>query len=350
MTDQPTSSTSSSSHFALLLRKILLPLAVFIVIVGLICDVVFTRVLTEYAELANSYKVARLEDEKRLLQEIPIFGPSISRNAYYPDSIGENYYNYSMENAGFIINELLLKLELEKPKTTPLILDFHFRIMERDTAGSSINIRTYLPFVNKDERVKEFLIEHDRYRPHQSIVGGRYFGVYTSYVKDYLAEVYQPRKVYHKGGVFNKEAPPADQMQRLVEFRRDRGPKPFTLDEELSARMEALIAANPQRLFLFIASPRHYSVQEMLPNYEEMKAWGQLMQDRYDNVRVIIYEAEYPDRYFKDTGHLSLEGAQRFSGQLRRSLQEMGLYYIGDESQPVWPPKPERIAIVSLGE
>ncbi len=350
MTDQPASSTSNFSHFRLLVRKILLPLAVFIAIVSLSADYVFTRVLTQYAELSNAYKLARLEDEKRLLNEIPIFGPSISRNSYYPDSLGANYYNYSMENAGFIINELLLNVETDKKKTCPVIIDFHFRIMEMDSQGSSINIRTYLPFVNEDKRVKQFLQDNNRYRPHQSIPGGRYFGVYSSYVKDYLAEVYQPRKLYIKGGVFNKEAPPPEQMTRYIQNRRDEGPRPFTYDPVLEKRMEATISAHPERLFLFIASPRHYSIQEMLPNYDDMKAWGKRMQDRHDNVRVIIYEAEYPDRYFKDTGHLSLEGARRFSGQMRHNLEELGLYFTGEENSPVWPPKPDDIIVVNLPE
>jgi len=331
-------------------RKILLPLGAFIVVVSLIADFVFTKVLTEYAELSNSYKLARLEDETRLLNEIPIFGPSISRNAYYPDSLGANYYNYSMENAGFIINELLLKLESDKDKTTPIIIDFHFRVMEMDSQGSSINIRTYLPFVTKDERVRDFLKDNDRYRPHQSIPGGRYFGVYSSYVKDYLAEVYQPRKLYHKGGVFNKEAPPPEQMARYIEKRRKDGPRPFTYAPDLEARLEEIIRANPDRLFLFIGSPRHFSIQEMLPNYDEMKGWGKRIQERNDNVRVILFEADYPDRYFKDTGHLSLEGARRFSGQLRRHLEQLGLYYTGEESAPVWPAKPADIAVIQLSE
>lgn len=348
MTDQPTSSTSNFSTLRELGRKIFLPLAAFIVVVSLITDFVFTKVLTQYAELSNSYKLTRLEDRESLPNEIPIFGPSISRNAYYPDSLGANYYNYSMENAGFIINELLMTLEADKDKNTPIIVDFHFRIMEMDTQGSSINIRTYLPFVNKDERVKNFLKQNNRYRPHQSIPGGRYFGVYSSYVKDYLAEVYQPRKLYHKGGVFNKEAPPAEQMDRYIERRRAETPKPFIYDPKLEARFEQIIRSHPDRLFLFIGSPRHYSILETLPNYDEMLEWGARLQSRNDNVRVIIFEDTYPDRYFKDTGHLSLEGARVFSGQLRHTLQGLGLYYTGEEENPVWPVKPEGIYVIEV--
>ena len=120
MTDQPTSSTSNSSHAWLLVRKIFLPLAAFIVVVSLCTDFVFTKVLTQYAELSNSYKLARLEDKEKLNNEIPIFGPSISRNAYYCDSLGANYYNYSMENAGFIITQLMMTLEVDKEKTRRL--------------------------------------------------------------------------------------------------------------------------------------------------------------------------------------------------------------------------------------
>ncbi len=348
MTDQPTSSTSNSSHAWLLVRKIFLPLAAFIVVVSLCTDFVFTKVLTQYAELSNSYKLARLEDKEKLNNEIPIFGPSISRNAYYCDSLGANYYNYSMENAGFIITQLMMTLEVDKEKNTPIIIDFNFRLMEMDTQGSSINISTYLPFVKKDERVNNFLKENGRYRPHQSIPGGRYFGVYSSYVKDYLAEVYQPRKLYHRGGVFNRQAPPAELMARYISDRRGIGLKPFIYDPELEAGYEAIIEAHPERLFFFIGSPRHYSILEMMPNYDEMKAWGKKMQDKHYNVRVIIFEDDYPDEYFKDTGHLSLLGARTFSGQMRRTLQDLGLYFTGDEAQPVWPAKPDDIAVVKL--
>lgn len=332
----------------MLVRKIFLPLAGIIAVIALITDVAVTNLLTKKAELSNVYKVAKLSDEDRMPYEIGIFGPSIARNAYYGDSLGEHYYNYSMENAGLIINELMLNMEADKPKQTPIIIDFHFRLMEEDTTGSSINIRTYLPFVREDKRVKRFLEANDRYRPHQSIPGGRYFGVHTSYLKDYLAEVYQPRKLYHKGGVFNREAPGQEEFDRQIEFRRERGEKPFTRSMEGSEVYERLFRENPDRLFLLIGSPRHYSVLEMLPNYEEMKAWGAEMQAKYDNVRVILFEAEYPDRYFKDTGHLSLEGARVFSGQMRETLKALGLYYTGEEKDPVWPPKSDRIAVVKL--
>jgi hypothetical protein len=348
MTDQQTSSTSSSSQIGLLVRKILLPLGAFIVAVSLPTDWLFTTVLTKYAELTNTHKLAKLSERDLQPQEIPIFGPSIARNAYYGDSLGENYYNYAMENASTSIILLLLELETEKPKNTPIILDYHFRFLEYDSAGTSINIRTYLPFVRSNERIREFLKENDRFRPHQVIPGARYFGVHSSYVKDYLAEIYQPTKVYHQGGVFNKKAPPQVQFDRLKETRLAMGPRPFLRNAEIEAKLEALIAANPDRLFLFIGSPRHHTVLDMLMNYEDMKAWGRDMQARYDNVRFILFEADYPDSYFKDTGHLSLFGAQRFSGQMRRALQQEGLYFTGDEGKSVWPPKPDDIRVIRL--
>ncbi len=348
MTDQQTSSTSSSSQFGLLVRKILLPLSVFIVGVSLPTDWLFTVVLTRYAELTNTHKLANLSEEEALPMEIPIFGPSIARNAYYGDSLGDHYYNYSMENASSSIILLLLELEAQKPKKTPIILDYHFRFLEYDSAGTSINIRTYLPFVRNNERIREFLKENDRFRPHQVIPGARYFGVHSSYVKDYLAEIYQPTKVYHKGGVFNKKSPPQVQFDRLKENRLAMGPRPFLRNPEIEAQLEALIAANPDRLFLFVGSPRHHTVLDMLENYEDMKAWGREMQARYPNVRFILFEADYPDSYFKDTGHLSLFGAQRFSGQMRQVLQQEGLYFTGEETDPVWPPAPDDILVVRL--
>ena len=179
MTDQPTSSTSNSKEAGKLLRKIILPVLVIISIIALIADAITTRMLSSSSKLSNSYKVAKLENQEEYLQEIPIFGPSISRNAYYCDNIGPNYFNYSMENAGVIINELLLKIETRKDKKTPIILDYHFRSFEEDTVGSSINIRTYLPFIRQDEQIQEFLKENGRYRSHQVIPGARYFGVYS---------------------------------------------------------------------------------------------------------------------------------------------------------------------------
>lgn len=332
----------------MLVRKIFLPLAAFIAVVGLTTDAVVSKVLTEYAELSNSFKVAKLSDRDRMPEEIGIFGPSIARNAYYGDSLGEHYYNYAMENAGVVVNELLLGMEADKDKDAPVIIDFHFRLMERDTAGSSINIRTYLPFVRSDGRVRRFLQENGRFRPHQVIPGGRYFGVHSSYLKDYLAEVYQPRKEYHKGGVFNREAPGPEQFAKKIEVRRAQGPRPFVFDSVSNAFYERLFREHPDRLFLLVGSPRHYSVLEMMPNYDEMLAWGAAMQAKHDNVRVIVFEADYPDRYFKDTGHLSLEGAKVFSGQMRETLKALDLYYTGEEKDPVWPPKPERIAVVRL--
>ncbi|MFT7588161.1 MAG: hypothetical protein ACI959_000368 [Limisphaerales bacterium] len=351
MSNQPTNNTDraqNGQHALMLVKKIFLPLLLIIAIISLITDSIFTKVLTQKAELSNSYKLGKLENQEDYNNEIGIFGPSIARNAYYCDSLGPNYYNYCMENAGVVINELLIRIEASKDKNTPIIMDYHFRFLEQDHTGSSINLRTYLPYVRKDKRIKDFLVENDKFRPHQVIPGGRYFGVYSSYTKDYLAEYYQPRKEYHRGGVFNKKAPSESRMNELIKVRKDKGMAPFIRNAEYEARLEKIFADNPERPFLLIGSARHYSIIDMLEGYDDMKGWGAEMQNKYQNVRVVIFEADYPDSYFKDTGHLSLEGAKVFSGQMRESLKDIGLYFTGEEASYDLGPRPDDIILIKL--
>lgn len=349
----------------LIIRKIVLPLLAMIAVVGFVTDGWVSSKIVN-APLSNAYKVGKLIDPESHPNEIAIFGPSIARNAYYCDSLGANYYNYSMENAGVVINELMLRLETSKrEKTAPVIMDFHFRFLEVDTTGASVNLRTYLPFTN-DSRVREFLREHGRSRPHQSLKGARYFGVYSSYAKDYLAEVFQPRKLYHRGGVFNKKAPAQAAFDKKIEARRNAGPQPYSWTEtpqsrrrgdllgsqEYVNRLDSIIAANPQRLFILMGSPRHYTVLEALEptgGYDDMKNYGREMLKKHSNVRVVIFEADYPDSYFKDTGHLSLEGARIFSGQMRRAMEANSLYFTGEgDGKPDEVPSQDDILIVQL--
>lgn len=343
---------SSISSFKLLLRRILIPWILAVAVFSALGDLFITQILVKKAQLSHSFKIAKLLGPKSGLNAVPIFGPSMARNAYYCDSLSQNYYNYAMENAGFEIVELLLKLEYEKKgKQTPIIVDYHFRFLEPDTSDKkrTINITTYLPFIISNKEVRDFIRTNGRLCPHHRIPGLRFFGAYPEYGKDLFAEFFHPRKDYHRGGVFNKKAPPKEQFERLIAYRFQEGKKQFIYTPEFAERFEKLIEDHPDRQLLLVGSPRHHSVLEMLTNYDDMLDYADMLATKYDNVKVFIFQTDlefdpekddpvvkrdgpgkifkvnYPDEYYKDTGHLSLIGARVFSATLREVLRKEGL-------------------------
>ena len=137
------SSPSSISSFRALLLRVGLPM-LLIAVVGLpLLDWVFTDTIIMANKKTRTYKMDRLYNEVHE-GEIAMFGSSTVYRGYLPDSLGPQFYNYGMYGSNFQKVSLLLMQELSKPKTTPIVLDWHPKWLTfRDSVP--IQLEDYLP-------------------------------------------------------------------------------------------------------------------------------------------------------------------------------------------------------------
>ena len=92
-----------------------------IIIIAVNLDVVFEKYIILGNEYAGFYKVNRIITYNDST-ETPIFGNSHDFNGIIPDSLGNNFYNYSMQGIGEDMNNFFLSEECKKKRTSPLII------------------------------------------------------------------------------------------------------------------------------------------------------------------------------------------------------------------------------------
>lgn len=290
---------------------------VFFVLLSLGADVLFTKNFTSSVQESASNKIQRLFYESHT-GEIPIFGSSRVEKGYYCDSLGTDFYNYGMPSASFDVIQLLLKPELKKNKSTPIIIDVHHDFYKHD-AKDNINITTYLPFINKNDTIKDFLAMNGRLKNYLKIPGLRYYGSYTDYLRPVLNNKNE-NTVYIKGGVFDTKVSSTESLQKRILIREAKNLH-FEIDTTSQKNLLQLIKLNPERDFIFVVSPYHKSAKKTVDNFEEMLTYFNDLDTQFENVIFIYFNTDnYTDDLWKDTIHLNIYGAKKFSGELRREL------------------------------
>jgi len=96
----------------------------------------------------------------------------------------------------------------------------------------------------------------------------------------------------------------------------------FEPDSTNVARFEGLMAGNINRQFVLVYSPQNWSKLEGLENYEEVIDFLVGLEARNPNLKILDYSlVEFPDTYYRDSGHMNILGAKAFSSMLRKDLQ-----------------------------
>ena len=87
-----------------------------------------------------------------------------------------------------------------------------------------------------------------------------------------------------------------------------------------------MIKLNPERKFVFVVSPYHKSAKRTVDNFGEMLKYFNDLDTQFENVVFIYFDTDnYTDDLWKDTVHLNIFGAKKFSGELRRELIAKGI-------------------------
>lgn len=316
--------------------------------VGLAIDGVFTwYILPELLPSTNVKKIDRLINETHE-EEIPIFGSSIARRNYFPDSLGTDYYNYGMAGALFTSIEPLIKIELDKNKRTPILIDYDHHTFFYDHS-SRIQVSNYVPFLS-NKHIKNLLVETDRYSWHYEVPGMRYYGSYLDYIRDFMKPAFEREEITNRGGVYFPYKPKVyeqfrnkrlQMIEKLHQYKTRKRIESdvFTLREEremefldmmlnfhpdndLLERFEKLVT-NTDRLFLLVYPPQNIIKLQGLENYEDVIAQLRYLADEHTNIAVINMSGiDFDESLFKDSGHMNIDGARKFSSLLRPYLNE----------------------------
>ncbi len=102
----------------------------------------------------------------------------------------------------------------------------------------------------------------------------------------------------------------------------------FLLQFELqkNKQLVEMIRNNPSRQFVFTISPYHWSARSSVQNFYEMLKYFHHIDEQFLNATFIYFDTSgYGDEYFKDTVHLNIYGAAKFSAQLREELLNRGI-------------------------
>jgi len=320
------------------------------VVSALSLDFVWSKWVLMKSELSNERKLDRLLNHHDP-NEIPVFGSSKARSAFIPDSLGNDFYNYGMEKCGFDVINFLLEVELSKDKESPIFIEYNHRSFIK-APEHTINMATYLPHL-ANKKVMDFLQKNDRMEFRYRIPGLRYYGSYFYYFRYYMKQSTGSRKIVSKGGNFadvtlSKEvfgtlvSNRMQMMNRLDELqlaindhtqavsasqRREleylKNFLWFTYDPDLVEAFEELVKSHPERRVYLVYTPQHWSELKGIANLNEMQAFFKSMEQGIENLEVIdLSNMELPDNGFKNTSHLNLLGARRFSSSLRDRLTQ----------------------------
>ncbi|MEM7163019.1 MAG: hypothetical protein AAF487_11340, partial [Bacteroidota bacterium] len=260
-------------------------------------------------------------------------------------------FNYGMKGMVFDHLEPLLEIELAKERKTPIILDFH-HLFFLTHENMPLQMSNYVPFIDNPQ-ISQFLKDRNLYKNYLRIPGLRYYGCYMDYLKEYLRFHKKKSIVFSKGGAhsptqseehfkkFIEKRSLSSQKLKDLERKKDENSLLFSVADSLmlnrlnsllrfspdhtkTARFNEMLEDNRDRKFILVFSPQHFSKLDGIDNYDQMIWFIEDLKQKNENLEFINYAYEnYPNSYFRDTGHLSISGAQAFSGRLNQDLKSI---------------------------
>jgi|GEM_PF-1755988 len=334
----------------LLLKKLWM-LAVCIIVILLGLDYLFINHIVYVNEFSNQGKVKRLIESDNP-NEVPVFGASLARSSFIPDSISPDCYNYGMGKALYDVTRILFKIECEKDKSAPIIFEFNQRTFIRNP-HSSINASTFIPHLD-NEMIEDFMKESGLLSWHYNVPGLRFYGNYLEYgvgpFKRSTGEKKDNRGVMLESktqtdedvDIFarrlnNMTAKRAELLEQKADSTRffsfmdeimlaqlNDGIY-FSYDKEYLREFETLVSNNRQRKFILVTVPMNENFYRELPNIEEFISFATELADRHENVYYLNYarELDLDSDYFKDPMHFSTKGARIFSSVFQKDFERI---------------------------
>jgi len=283
-------------------------------------DYFLTKKIIFQSPSSGAYKIHRMLHEV-YVDEIPLIGSSRCSGSFMPDLISKNCYNYGIEETEIDLINLMLKRELKKDKSAPIIINFDYEFFKNKRG----DLTHFIANINDDE-VRSYIGED--YRFLYSIKGIRYFGTFDHYLKGYLSDHTQ-KNLSSKGGFFLRDKFSSADFEKLKQ-RRLNSKHSWSFDSEKGNTFVSLIKSCPNREIFIVVAPYHSSYMSSFSNISVANSYLESL-DSLKNVIVINDgRLDYPDSLFLNTSHLNLEGAKRFSSTLRLQIQSFDPKILGD--------------------
>lgn len=308
------SSISSFKHF---LSRIVLPLVIITGSVGWLFNYAFERGIILNSEISGAYKIERIIAETHP-EEIPIFGSSRAEGTYIPDSLGQNIFNYGLSGSCADVAIFFMKQECLKKKKHPwIIVNIDLNGLTRQYG----NIASFIPNSNNED-IRHIL--GNDYKGYYTIPFLKYFGQYEYYVRDFLNNKMQLTKVSNKGAAIEKKLLTASQFDALVQQRLSYG-EGLSIDSALMQEFKAIITSHPEREFVFVVAPYHYSFYKSYQTPHEAEEYLRMLAS-FPNTHVLDFgHMPLSDDMYLNTSHLHFKGATIFCRALRDSLLAIGV-------------------------
>lgn len=287
-----------------------LPVLVPVVVFCLFFDGWFTRNIVFQSPTTGAAKINRIYTEVHP-DEIPIFGSSRAAGSYIPSEIDSNCWNYGIENSQFNLIKVMLAQELAKAKSTPIIVNFDYEMFQDFLP----DLAHLIPNAHYPE-IREFM--GDRFHFSYRIPTIRYFSHFDGYAKNNLAQK-RGKNLIDRGGFFVRDRYIDQAFQQQVKVR-EKSLQRFYFKPGPWRELDSLLRSHPDRMIHLVVAPYHLSYFKRFPEYHYANSYLAHL-DSIPNVKVYDYaKTDYPDSLFRNTSHLNLLGAERFSRMLKEEL------------------------------
>jgi hypothetical protein len=289
--------------------------------IGLVCIAAclfqywFERKIILGSESSAAYKVHRIlySDEKN---EIPIIGPSTAQGGLIPGILGPNFFNYGIDGVQDDVMQFFLKEECKKTNANSHIV-LVFTLSGFNYALGDIN-SYILDSDNPD--VRDLIGKY--YKPYYRIPLIKYYGLYDSYLKDFLNERMMLTKFKDRGASVEKNALVPEKFNALVEERKETIGY-YRNDSSLEQKFVGLIRSHPEKSFIILIPPLHPSFFYNFKNYGDAQHYLFYL-SQFPNIHVLNYSQHfYPDSCYINTTHLNYKGAVLFNNLIRDTLQKI---------------------------
>lgn len=285
-------------------------------------DMFFMRYIIRETQSRGQYKVYRSLYENDP-NEIPIFGSSRAVGNYIPSLIHPDCFDYGIEKSQGLLALVFLTHELKKPRKTPIILNFDYQFFQ----NWGPNEIQFLPYLS-DSLFGAYYRDKYDYSFTKRIPGIRFFGKYTEYMSDYLVD-----KNYEAGGSISKQfylekgcyiGKKVHTEKSFAFFLEQRKHKTefWAYEPKLADAFYAIMKRFPERHIFLVVSPYHPAFLDSFVGENLAKQYLRRLAE-LPNVHVLNYarmELELSD--YTNTSHLNYNGAQKFSKELRRALNQ----------------------------
>jgi len=304
---------SSTCSFRRFLLRFLFPTVGMTLLLAFGIGTAFERYIILGTNQADAGKLDRfLKSEDPF--EIPIFGSSRALGSYVPGEIDSHCFNYGYVSTGNSLMLYLLRLELQKKRETPIIMNLDCQGF--DYAPGNLN--KYISNIDNPV-IREVVGEH--YKWYYSVPVIKYYSIYDDLLAGYFSDKIQLTKFVQHGCAIEKNSNGLSKEAFQARARNLQYSSMFSYDEKQFGEILKLLSST-KRTVVFVIAPMYRTDLFMSRGFKQLfREMCQRLQ-ALPNVKVYDFMDMTDDESdFFNISHVSLDGALKFSRRLHDRLK-----------------------------